>query len=171
MAVALGALCLTPAQARAVVPSDTTATGRPAFESGVRTAIEQHLGRPYVWGAAGLKSFDCSGFVWRVMQDNGILIKRTTARKYYMSPPRVAPENQWAFGNIVFFANLKHCGIVDTRESFYHSSVTAGTHLSRFTPLWRSRVTGVRGMPGLAVTPTPAATQPLAGEAARSGDP
>ena len=52
------------------------------FWDGVKTAIQNHLGRPYVWGASGIKSFDCSGFVWRVMYENGILIKRTTARKF-----------------------------------------------------------------------------------------
>ncbi len=113
--------------------------------------IERHLGRPYVWGSTGLKSYDCSGFVWRVMQENGILIKRTTARKYFMCLPKVEDADRWRFGNIVFFSHLKHCGIVDSPETFYHSSVTAGTHLSRFDPLWRGRVSGVRAMPrGLA---------------------
>ena len=127
-----------------VPDSVSAALGTPA---GIRTAIESHLGRPYVWGASGLKSFDCSGFVWRVMQDNGILVKRTTARKYYFSLPKVAEEARWEFGNLVFFDNLKHCGIVDTRETFYHSAVSTGTHRSRFDPLWRGKITGVRAMP------------------------
>ena len=118
-----------------------------AAPAGIRTAIERHLGRPYVWGATGLKSFDCSGFVWRVMQDNGVLIKRTTARKYYFSLPKVADEDRWQFGNVVFFDDLKHCGIVDTREAFYHAAVSTGTHRSRFDPMWRRKVTGVRAMP------------------------
>jgi cell wall-associated NlpC family hydrolase len=128
-----------PLDSIAAVPADTQAI--------VRTVIEGHLGRPYVWGGCGLKSFDCSGFVWRVMQENGILVKRTTARKYYMALPKVSAEERWNFGNIVFFSNLKHCGIVDTRETFYHAAVTAGTHLSKFDPLWRRRISGVRAMP------------------------
>jgi cell wall-associated NlpC family hydrolase len=114
----------------------------------MRTVIQRHLGRPYVWGASGIKSFDCSGFVWRVMSENGILIKRTTARKFYMSLPRVPDEQRWEFGNIVFFSDLKHCGVVDTREGFYHAAVTTGTHLSRFDPFWRRKISGVRAMPG-----------------------
>ena len=62
------------------------------FWSGLQTAIQKHLGRPYVWGATGLKSFDCSGFVWRVMYENGILLKRTTARKLYLTLPKATPE-------------------------------------------------------------------------------
>ena len=50
------------------------------FVESIKSTIENHLGRPYVWGSSGLKSFDCSGFVWRVMYENGILLKRTTAR-------------------------------------------------------------------------------------------
>ena len=123
----------------------------------VQAVIERHLGRPYVWGSSGLKSFDCSGFVWRVMYENGILIKRTTARKYFLTLPKVSDDERWAFGNIVFFSNLKHCGIVQTPETFYHAAVSAGTHVSRFDPLWRLRVSGVRAMPGLA---RPVATAP-----------
>ena len=115
----------------------------------VQTVIERHLGRPYVWGATGLKSFDCSGFVWRVMQENGIFVKRTTARKYFLTLPKVPEEERWTFGNIVFFSNLKHCGIVQTPETFYHAAVSTGTHVSRFDPFWRRKVSGVRAIPGL----------------------
>src|SRR5262245_8726774 len=76
------------------------------FWNGMKEVIERHLGRPYVWGASGLKSFDCSGFVWRVMFDNGFLVKRTTARKLYVSLPAVPPERKWEPGNIVFFDDL-----------------------------------------------------------------
>ena len=123
----------------------------------LQAVIERHLGRPYVWGSSGLKSYDCSGFVWRVMNENGILIKRTTARKYFLTLPRVSDDDRWAFGNIVFFSNLKHCGIVRTPETFYHAAVSAGTHVSRFDPLWRGKVSGVRAMPRLA---GPEATAP-----------
>ena len=51
------------------------------------------------------------------------------------------------FGNVVFFNNLKHCGIVDTPETFYHAAVSVGTHQSRFSPVWRRRICGVRAMP------------------------
>lgn len=116
----------------------------------LQAVIERHLGRPYVWGATGLKSFDCSGFVWRVMQENGIHIKRTTARKYFLTLPKVSEEEAWAFGNIVFFSNLKHCGIVRTPETFYHAAVSVGTHVAKFDPFWRRKVSGVRAIPGLA---------------------
>ncbi len=133
-------------------PGDSLVMGpAPDVKPKVRAVIERHLGRPYVWGATGLKSFDCSGFVWRVMQENGIYIKRSTARKYFLSLPKVPDDQLWEFGNIVFFSNLKHCGIVETPETFYHAAVSVGTHVSKFDPFWRRKVSGVRAIPGLTI--------------------
>lgn len=120
---------------------------QPDFWSGIRLAIERHLGRPYVWGGAGLKNFDCSGFVWRVMLENGILVKRTTARKFYMSLPSVPRTDRFKFGNIVFFDNLKHCGIVSDSATFYHAQLHKGTNLSEFDAFWRPKVCGFRKIP------------------------
>src|SRR5207248_2809637 len=78
------------------------------FWDGIKATVQKHLGRPYVWGASGLKSFDCSGFVWRIMYENGVLLKRTTARKFYMSLPKANAEDQKSFGTLVFFDDLKH---------------------------------------------------------------
>jgi cell wall-associated NlpC family hydrolase len=113
----------------------------------VQAVIERYLGRPYVWGATGVRSFDCSGFVWRVMFENGVLLKRTTARKLYLCLPKVKPEERWKAGNLVFFDDLKHVGIVNGPGDFYHAESHVGTNLSRFDPYWRKKVTGVRTMP------------------------
>lgn len=117
------------------------------FWPACKRAIERHLGRPYSWGATGLKSFDCSGFVWRIYYDNGLLMKRTTARKLYMSMPATPQDQRWAPGNLVFFDNLKHVGIVNDARTFYHAESSKGTTLSNFDPYWRRKVYGVRGGP------------------------
>ncbi|MEW6079485.1 MAG: NlpC/P60 family protein [Thermodesulfobacteriota bacterium] len=114
---------------------------------GMQKTIENYLGRPYVWGACGMKSFDCSGFVWRIMTENGIFIKRTTARKLYMSLPAVSGDRNYAAGFLVFFNNMKHVGIVKDQSSFYHAQVSKGTNLSQFDPFWRPQVDGFRKMP------------------------
>src|SRR5436190_17641417 len=92
----------------------TSGSGGTGFWEGIKAAIQKNLGRPYVWGADGLKSFDCSGFIWRVMYDNGILMKRTTARKFYMMLKPATKEDQGNFGTLVFFDDLKHVGIIDS---------------------------------------------------------
>lgn len=114
---------------------------------GIKTAIEKHLGRPYVWGASGMKSFDCSGFVWRVMYENGILMKRTTARKFYMILKPVPKEEQGNFGTLVFFDDLKHIGIVDTPQAFYHAQVSKGTNRSPMNSFWKQKIYGYRQIP------------------------
>jgi len=123
------------------------ATGQePDFWTRIHATVERNLGRPYVWGTSGLKSFDCSGFVWRVWADNGVPLKRTTARKMYFSLPKVSPKEQGNFGTIVFFDNMKHCGIVNSPRSFYHAQTSKGTNLSDFTPFWRAKVCGYRAI-------------------------
>ena len=120
---------------------------KPNSMEGVKASIEKYLGRRYVWGSAGLKSFDCSGFIWRVMSDNGMLLKRTTARKFYMILPPVPKEELWNFGTIVFFDNLKHVGIIDTPQTFYHAQVTLGTNRSEMNSFWRRKIYGFRRLP------------------------
>ena len=125
-------------------------TGTPndhGFLRSVKASIEKNLGRPYVWGATGLKSYDCSGFVWRVLYENGIMMKRTTARKFYMMLKPASKEEQGAFGTLVFFDDLKHMGIVDTPQAFYHAQVTGGTNRSPMNSFWKPKVYGYRRLP------------------------
>lgn len=121
----------------------------------LRPVIARHLGRPYVWGSSGLKSFDCSGFLWRVMLDAGILVKRTTAHRFFLCLPKTDEKEQWQFGRVVFFSDLEHVGIVNDRDTFYHSQCSKGTNLSQFDPFWRPKIYGFRALPALP-TPTPA---------------
>ncbi|PIP41494.1 MAG: hypothetical protein COX19_03470 [Desulfobacterales bacterium CG23_combo_of_CG06-09_8_20_14_all_51_8] len=109
--------------------------------------IEKYLGRPYAIGAVGKKSFDCSGFVWRILAENGIMLKRTTARKLYMCLPSAAKNRSYDSGSLVFFDNMKHVGIVKNQESFYHAQVSKGTTLSKFDPYWRHKIYGFKKIP------------------------
>lgn len=112
-------------------------------------AISKNLGRPYVLGSTGIKSYDCSGFVWRVLTDAGVFIKRTSARKYYFAMPEVegGKEAQYAFGQLVFFDDLRHVGIVADEESFFHAQTGQGTRRSPFDPYWRTKLIGFRAIP------------------------
>lgn len=123
------------------------ASGFTSFWNRMRSTIERHLHRPYVWGSSGLKSFDCSGFVWRVLNDSGLPVKRTTARKYYMSLPAIEENQEYRSGNIVFFDNMKHCGIVSSDQKFYHARTSLGTTLDNFDSYWNKKVYGFRAIP------------------------
>jgi cell wall-associated NlpC family hydrolase len=119
---------------------------QPALFERVRETVRHYLGRPYVWGSSGLKSFDCSGFVWRVYTENGMYFKRTTARKLYFSLPPAAGRQKQEFGTLVFFDNLKHVGIVNDEKTFYHAQSSKGTNLSPLNPYWSRLVCGYRRM-------------------------
>ncbi len=106
--------------------------------------LEQNLGRPYVWGATGHKSYDCSGFVWRMLTDNGVFLKRTTARKLYLATD---PATEPAFGTLVFFDDLKHVGILRDQRSFFHASSSQGTTRAPLAPYWAPKIVGFRRLP------------------------
>jgi cell wall-associated NlpC family hydrolase len=113
----------------------------------LRKTIGRYLGYPYGYGCSGPKRFDCSGFVWRVMFESGIRIKRTGARKLFLMLPKADEAEQWQLGTVVFFNRLRHCGLVEDTSLFYHASSKLGTTCSSFEPYWHSRITGFRKIP------------------------
>jgi cell wall-associated NlpC family hydrolase len=114
------------------------------LEARLDRSIQKKLGRPYVWGAEGLKSYDCSGFVWRAYRDAGIRFKRTTARKMYYALPEAGPEDLGRLGTLVFFNRVDHVGIVRNGQEFYHAASTRGTTLAPFNSYWLKRACGYR---------------------------
>lgn len=127
----------------------------PRPEHTLFTAINSRLGAPYVYGATGPRSFDCSGFVWSVFRSVGISFDRSNARTLWtrFAPARESEKSQ--FGTLVFFNNLKHVGIVADAAGFYHASSSQGVTYSRFSDYWLNRLDGFRRVP-LLVSSTPA---------------
>ena len=68
------------------------------------------LGRPYVWGAVGPDTFDCSGFTSYVYRHcAGIEITRTTYTQINVGVP--VSYNNMKPGDLVFTYNNEHVGI------------------------------------------------------------
>jgi cell wall-associated NlpC family hydrolase len=72
------------------------------------------LGKPYVWGAEGPDTFDCSGLTMRAYQAAGITIPRVAADQWRHGPS--IPNGQEHTGDLAFF-NMKadgpgHVGLV-----------------------------------------------------------
>jgi cell wall-associated NlpC family hydrolase len=59
------------------------------------------LGKPYLWGAEGPDSFDCSGLTMRAFQAAGISIPRVAADQWRWGPP--IPNGQEQPGDLAFF--------------------------------------------------------------------
>lgn len=65
------------------------------------------LGKPYVWGGENDTEggYDCSGFVYRVLNNSGIRVGRTTAQGYYnkfQNKPHYQPKGAQC-GDLIFF--------------------------------------------------------------------
>lgn len=115
--------------------------------------MQSHLGASYHFNRTGPDSFDCSGFVWRAFQDVGLNFQRGPARSYWAVMPAPPRDEQFKFGNLVFFSNLSHVGIVVDEKGFYHSARHGGVMYSPFNEYWLSRIDGFRRVSPDTVTP------------------
>jgi hypothetical protein len=110
-----------------------------------RAALRQ-TGKPYVWGATGPGSFDCSGLTQWSYAIGGIRLPRTTYQQYGRGRPvsrdRIRP------GDLVFYDTAgpgpSHVGIAVTSTTF----VSATSHGVRTTPIggafWGAHFVGAR---------------------------
>lgn len=92
----------------------------------------KHLGKPYVWGATGPNSFDCSGFTSYVYKKvTGRWIGRTTYDQINVGTP--VSRSQLQPGDLVF-TSAGHVGIYVGNNNFINAPRT-GSNVS-VMPLW-----------------------------------
>ena len=97
-------LALTAAVLLGPVPGASAAsTKRVALASSI--ALQQ-VGDPYVWGAIGPSSFDCSGLVQYSFRRAGIIVPRTAAAQ--AGRARHIARNQLRRGDLMFFSKGGH---------------------------------------------------------------
>ncbi len=98
---------------------------RGGSRSGIIGIAMSLLGRPYVYGAGGPGSFDCSGFTSYVYRQVGVSLPHSAAGQYgcgtHISRDELQP------GDLVFFAHggyISHVGIYIGGSSFIHAPRT-----------------------------------------------
>lgn len=132
----------------AVLPTNTTNVQQAI----VREAFE-HLGKPYVWGAKGPNTFDCSGLTYYVyMKATGHYIGGWTGEQQYAGTQ--IPVSQAQPGDLVFWGPSSgvthHVGIYIGNEQFIHAPQPGDkvrvTSISDFTPDFAVRV-NLAGLP------------------------
>ena len=111
------------------------------------SSIQSKYGLRYVYGSTGPNTYDCSGFVWSVFNDAGILFDRSSARTYWSQFEPVDGDERYKFGTLVFFNKLGHIGIVANENGFYHASSSKGITFSKFEGYWEKRIVGFRRVP------------------------
>lgn len=100
-------------------------------EQAVALAQEQ-LGKPYVYGASGPNSFDCSGLMRYIYQQLGVTIARSSSSQFNTSGTAV-PLDALQPGDLVFFydpqydstggrRSATHVGIYAGDNTFIHAS-------------------------------------------------
>lgn len=83
------------------------------------TEAQKHLGKPYVFGASGPNSFDCSGFVSYVLNQSGVAsVGRSTAQGLFNMSTPVSRENAQP-GDLIFFTGTYSAGTPVTHVGIY----------------------------------------------------
>jgi len=85
-----------------------------------------HLGKPYAYGETGLARFDCSGFVYGVHKQLGILLPRTSLHQSQIEGKKIS-KDALQKGDLVFFdtslkGKVNHSGIYLGEGRFIHAS-------------------------------------------------
>lgn len=75
----------------------------------VLVAAESKIGAPYVWGAAGPDSFDCSGLVQWAYRQVGVSIPRTTYEQ--LAGGAAVGRGDLQVGDVVLFYGGEHVGL------------------------------------------------------------
>jgi len=95
-----------------------TPMGDGTFEA-LLTEAMRHMGAPYVWGASGPNAFDCSGFIYYVLNRSGVAnVGRTTAQGYFNMSRPVSPSDARP-GDLIFFQGTFSSTRTVTHVGFY----------------------------------------------------
>lgn len=138
----------------------TPKNGMPAPLTTTEVALEwafAELGKPYVWGATGPNSFDCSGLTQFVWRQAGVAIPRVAAAQYAWTIP--VPLSQLLPGDLVFYGttDIHHVGIYIGAGLMINAPHT-GT-VVQVSSIWWSDLAGF-GRVHAAGTPVPAHQPP-----------
>lgn len=107
----------------------------------------QHLyqswsGVPYQFGGTSKQGIDCSAFM-QVTMSTIYQLHLPRSTELQSQEGRYIPEEQAAFGDLVFFKtgwNQRHVGMYIGNKQFMHASTSRGVVISRLdNPYWASK--------------------------------
>lgn len=81
-------------------------------------------GTPYVYGASGPSSFDCSGFTSYVYRQHGVNLPRTSFSQ--ANAGTYVPRSQLQAGDLIILNGGGHVGIYTGNGQFIHASTSRG---------------------------------------------
>jgi cell wall-associated NlpC family hydrolase len=108
-------------------------------------ALEQ-LGKPYVWGATGPDTFDCSGLTFRAWERGGVTLERHSSNQWNNGKP-IDPAKARG-GDLVFFGpdpnepnSINHVALAIGDGMVVEAPHPGAT--VRIASMWRSSLVGV----------------------------
>jgi cell wall-associated NlpC family hydrolase len=144
------------------LPTGFTLPSDPHQRAAVGFALAQ-LGKPYVWGAEGPGSFDCSGLMQAAYAAAGVAITRTTATQVHDGIP-VAELGQLTPGDLLFIPGALGTAVHPGHVGMYAGGgiivdaydTNKGVILETVTA-WRTQVVAIRHITGPSTTAAGAA--------------
>ncbi|WP_276700141.1 C40 family peptidase, partial [Romboutsia ilealis] len=132
---------------KGVVENSTSSTNK---VQAVLDLAEKQLGKPYVWGAEGPNSFDCSGLIYYVYKNAaGITLPRTSAAQY--SAGVAVSKSNLKAGDLIFSStdgtgNITHVAIYAGNGKMIHAP-RSGKNVEKVdmnTNYWNKAYVGAR---------------------------
>ena len=110
--------------ARPVLSAVASGPASGSARAAVNTALAQ-VGKPYVWGASGPNSFDCSGLMQYAWAAAGVALPHSSSAQSGMGTP--VSRSQLQPGDLVFFYSpVSHVGMYIGNGQMVHAA-TSGT--------------------------------------------
>ena len=111
---------------KAKVSSNDSSSTKSSVREQIIEFASKKLGSPYVWGATGPNSFDCSGFVGYVFKSAANLNLPRVSSAQATFKPKISSMNMKK-GDLVFFettgkGRISHVGIYMGNRQFIHAS-------------------------------------------------
>lgn len=100
----------------------TTTPSSSAFGERMTDEALKHVGKPYVWGASGPNTFDCSGLIVYSYAKAGRTIPRYASWMMADRATRVSKSNMKVGDLVFFYSPVSHVGIYMGNDKFVHAA-------------------------------------------------
>ncbi|MEE6451134.1 SH3 domain-containing protein [Gottfriedia acidiceleris] len=119
-------------------------------EQNMLSFAKQFIGVPYKWAGVTPSGFDCSGFIYYVLKENGKPFGRTNVSGYWHNNTLFQKVTSSQPGDLIFFQNTytygpSHMGIMLNENEFIQAGSSTGVTISNLNDsYWKSHFLGYK---------------------------